>query len=301
MHLPPLLLSDLTTKELEEEYFRSKFRKIDYALRTGTTCFAALVERTVDEIDAMTIGGFRAYYKEFPIRKTATASVASVTSVTSVASVSSSVRPSAEQIAAQRAAKKAAKAAKRLALLSVGGASVSADRTADLRSADVSASGGAPDLFCEGCPGTAPEALPSVTEESADLQITELRPPEDATILLSPEKGESTEAKTERVEGSVSARAPLLEVLQELPLQIPLPQRTLSPEDWPPLPSPSPRPPVRLSLSVQKQKQPSQKQTQKQKQKRRAPKAKPHPFPLSLPPLQICRDSPLQITLRSVF
>ena len=99
----PLLLSDLTTKELEEEYFLSKYRKIDYALRSGTSCFADLVERTVDDIDAMTVGGFRAYYRVAPAVRSASASAS--------ASVSASALPSAEQIAAQRLAKRLAKEA----------------------------------------------------------------------------------------------------------------------------------------------------------------------------------------------
>ena len=102
MYSPPsLLLSDLTTKELEEEYFLSKYRKIDYALRSGTSCFADLVERTVDDIDAMTVGGFRAYYRVAPAVRIASASV----------SASASALPSAEQVAAQRLAKRLAKEA----------------------------------------------------------------------------------------------------------------------------------------------------------------------------------------------
>jgi hypothetical protein len=323
---PPLLLSDLTTKELEEEYFLSKYRKIDYALRSGTSCFAALVELTVDDIDAMTIGGFRAYYKEFPVRKATTASVASVSSsvrpsCTDLWSAQQGghhpptgrvVPPSTEQIAAQRAAKKAAKLAKRLPLRSTEGASVSADRSADPQIADVSASGTVPGLSPGSASGAVPEALPSVTEGSAelaeeapaDLQITVLPPVEDLSVA------------TERVDVSVIAEAvaessALQEVLQEVLQELPsatAEQRTLSPEEWPSLPSPSPlRSPVRLSLQTQKQpqKQSSPKQSPKrssQKQKRRAPKAKPHPFPLSLPPLQLPFASVvLQITLRSVF
>lgn len=81
--LPPLYISELTPEQ-RVVYLESAYRKIDYALRLGTTCFANLVDLTDEEIDAMEIGGYPAYYPRRPLYD----------------------RPSAEQIAAQRAAKK---------------------------------------------------------------------------------------------------------------------------------------------------------------------------------------------------
>lgn len=81
--LPPLYISELTPEQ-RVVYLESAYRKIDYALRLGTTCFANLVDLTDEEIDAMEIGGYPAYYPRRPVYH----------------------RPSAEQIAAQRAAKK---------------------------------------------------------------------------------------------------------------------------------------------------------------------------------------------------
>lgn len=92
MHrLPPLYISELTPEQ-RAVYLESAYRKIDYALRSGTSCFANLVDLTDEEIDAMEIGGYPAYYPRRPVYH----------------------RPSVEQIAAQRAAKKNKKVLGRL-------------------------------------------------------------------------------------------------------------------------------------------------------------------------------------------
>jgi hypothetical protein len=78
-----LYVSELTPEQ-RIAYQDSFYKKVDYALRGGTTCFADLVNRSMEEIDAMEIGGFPAYYVRRPVYD----------------------RPSDAQIVARRAAKR---------------------------------------------------------------------------------------------------------------------------------------------------------------------------------------------------
>jgi hypothetical protein len=82
----PLYISELSPDQLTH-YHQTFYKKIDYALRTGRSCFANLVSLSMEEIDAMEIGGFPAYYARRPLYD----------------------RPPDAQIQAQRAAKRAAK------------------------------------------------------------------------------------------------------------------------------------------------------------------------------------------------
>jgi hypothetical protein len=87
----PLYLSELSPAQLET-YHQSFYKKIDYTLRSGTSCFATLAYLTMEEIDAMEIGGFPSYYVKRPLYD----------------------RPPEAQIQAKRAAKKLARKAKRI-------------------------------------------------------------------------------------------------------------------------------------------------------------------------------------------
>jgi hypothetical protein len=87
----PLYLSELSPAQLET-YHQSFYKKIDYTLRSGTSCFATLASLTMEEIDAMEIGGFPAYYVRRPLYD----------------------RPPEAQIQAKRAAKKLARKARRI-------------------------------------------------------------------------------------------------------------------------------------------------------------------------------------------
>lgn len=78
-----LYISELTHAQFIT-YQDSFYQKVDYALRGGTSCFADLVNQSMEDIDAMEIGGFPAYYARRPVYD----------------------RPSDAQVAAQRAVKR---------------------------------------------------------------------------------------------------------------------------------------------------------------------------------------------------
>ncbi len=88
----------------------SHYKKIDYVLRTGTSSFADLVERSLEQIDAMAVGGFRAYYWR-PLTTSAKQSTAKP--ATERTAEWPTAKPATEQVAAQRATKAAAKIARR--------------------------------------------------------------------------------------------------------------------------------------------------------------------------------------------
>jgi hypothetical protein len=303
MYSPPsLLLSDLTTKELEEEYFVSKYRKIDYALRSGTSCFADLVERTVDDIDAMTIGGFRAYYRVAP----------------AVRSASASALPSAEQVAAQRLAKRFTKqATKQARWRSQAFADIceilekekdqepcTAERVADLlndrKGCDEELIGLVVQFVEEKgwvsvSQETPAEPTPAEPTPAVELSAVEL----STTPLSVSESSVSVPVFTPVSVSAEESSADLQIVLQELPLQI-----GLSLEEWPHLPEPAT--PIRLTLHLQMQMQkvPLQKVSQKiqksQKRQRRIPKCLPAlSLPLSLQELLLQKT--LQIRTRPLF